>query len=69
MRIIYLRLRIRAAIIQGAPMKPCSRDLREKIARALEAGDTQEQPACRFSVGLPFVEKLWRRRTARATSW
>jgi transposase len=42
-------------------MKPYSQDLREKIIRALEAGETQEEVADRFSVSLSFVEKLWRR--------
>ena len=42
-------------------MKPYSQDLREKVIRALEAGETQEEAADRFSVSLSFVEKLWRR--------
>lgn len=42
-------------------MKPYSQDLREKIIRALEAGETQEEVADRFAVSLSFVEKLWRR--------
>lgn len=42
-------------------MRPYSQDLREKIIRALEAGETQEEVAERFSVSLSFVEKLWRR--------
>jgi transposase len=42
-------------------MKPYSQDLREKIIRALEASETQEEVADRFSVSLSFVEKLWRR--------
>ena len=42
-------------------MKPYSYDLREKIARALQANDTQEEVADRFAVSLSFVEKLWRR--------
>jgi transposase len=42
-------------------MKPYSQDLREKLIRALEAGETQEEVADRFSVSLSFVEKLWRR--------
>ncbi len=42
-------------------MKPYSQDLREKIVRALEAGETQEETADRFTVSLSFVEKLWRR--------
>ncbi len=42
-------------------MRPYSQDLREKIVRALEAGETQEEVADRFSVSLSFIEKLWRR--------
>ena len=42
-------------------MKPYSQDLREKIIRALEAAEAQEEVADRFSVSLSFVEKLWRR--------
>lgn len=42
-------------------MRPYSQDLREKIIRALEAGETQEEVADRFTVSLSFVEKLWRR--------
>ncbi len=42
-------------------MKPYSQDLREKVVRALEADDTQEEVADRFSVSLSFIEKLWRR--------
>lgn len=42
-------------------MKPYSQDLREKIIRALEASETQEEVADRFAVSLPFIEKLWRR--------
>jgi transposase len=42
-------------------MKPYSQDLREKIVRALQANDAQEEVADRFSVSLSFVEKLWRR--------
>lgn len=42
-------------------MKPYSRDLRQKIVRALQANDTQEEVADRFCVSLSFVEKLWRR--------
>jgi len=42
-------------------MKPYSQDLREKIVRALEGDNTQEEMADRFSVSLSFVEKLWRR--------
>lgn len=42
-------------------MKAYSQDLREKIIRALEAGDTQEEVADRFTVSLSFIEKLWRR--------
>ncbi len=42
-------------------MRPYSQDLREKLIRALEAGETQEEAADRFSVSLSFVEKLWRR--------
>jgi transposase len=42
-------------------MKPYSQDLREKVVRALEADETQEEVADRFSVSLSFVEKLWRR--------
>ena len=42
-------------------MKPYSQDLREKIIRALESGETQEEVADRFTVSLSFVEKLWRR--------
>ena len=42
-------------------MSPYSQDLREKIIRALEAGETQEEVADRFAVSLSFVEKLWRR--------
>jgi transposase len=42
-------------------MKPYSQALREKIVRALEANDTQEEVAERFCVSLSFVEKLWRR--------
>lgn len=42
-------------------MKPYSQDLREKLIRALEAGETQEEVADRFTVSLSFVEKLWRR--------
>lgn len=42
-------------------MKPYSRDLRQKIVRALQANDTQEEVADRFAVSLSFVEKLWRR--------
>lgn len=42
-------------------MKPYSQDLREKIIRALEAGETQEEVTDRFTVSLSFVEKLWRR--------
>jgi transposase len=43
-------------------MKPYSRDLRQKIVRALEAQDeTQEEVASRFSVSPSFVVKLWRR--------
>jgi transposase len=41
-------------------MKPYSKDLREKIVRALADG-THEEVADRFSVSLSFVEKLWRR--------
>ena len=41
-------------------MKPYSQDLREKIIRALESGETQEEVADRFTVSLSFVEKLWR---------
>ncbi len=42
-------------------MKPYSQDLREKIVRALEGSNTQEEVADRFSVSPSFVEKLWRR--------
>ncbi|HEX3558534.1 MAG TPA: hypothetical protein VHU19_04995 [Pyrinomonadaceae bacterium] len=42
-------------------MRPYSQDLREKIIRALEAVETQEEVADRFSVSLSLVEKLWRR--------
>ncbi|MCA1628596.1 MAG: IS630 transposase-related protein [Acidobacteria bacterium] len=42
-------------------MKPYSQDLREKIVRALEGDNTQEEVADRFSVSLSFIEKLWRR--------
>ena len=43
-------------------MKPYSRDLREKIVRALGAQDeTQEEIAARFAVSTSFVVKLWRR--------
>ena len=47
-------------------MKAYSQDLRERIIRALEAGqETQPEIAARFSVSLSFVEKLWLRwRTA-----
>lgn len=54
-------MRVRVVIVQDAPMKPYSQDLREKIVRALEADDTQEEVADRFAVSLSFVEKLWRR--------
>ncbi len=54
-------MRVRAIFVQDGPMKPYSQDLREKIVRALEAGDTQEEVAARFAVSLSFVEKLWRR--------
>lgn len=52
---------VRVVLVQDAPMRPYSQDLREKIIRALEAGETQEEVADRFSVSLSFVEKLWRR--------
>ncbi len=43
-------------------MKPYSQDLRERIIRALEAGEeTQAEIASRFDVSPSFVVKLWRR--------
>lgn len=43
-------------------MKPYSQDLRDRIIRALEAGDASQRAiAERFCVSLSWVEKLWRR--------
>jgi transposase len=54
-------LHVWVALVEDAPMRPYSQDLREKIIRALEAVETQEEVADRFSVSLSLVEKLWRR--------
>ncbi len=54
-------MRVRVTLVQDAPMRPYSQDLREKIIRALAADGTQEEVADRFAVSLSFVEKLWRR--------
>ena len=54
-------MRVRVSLIQDVPMKPYSQDLREKVVRALEGDNTQEEVAERFAVSLSFVEKLWRR--------
>ena len=44
-------------------MKACSIDLRERVVAAGDAGDaTREQVAARFSVSVPWVRKLLRRR-------
>ncbi len=43
-------------------MKPYSSDLRRRIVAAIQENEeTQPEIADRFSVGLSFVEKLWRR--------
>jgi putative transposase len=43
-------------------MKPYSSDLRHRIIEAIQANqETQEKIANRFSVSVPFVEKLWQR--------
>lgn len=43
-------------------MKPYSSDLRRRIIEAIQDNqDTQEEIAERFSVSVPFVEKLWKR--------
>lgn len=43
-------------------MKPYSSDLRRRIIEAIQDNEeTQEEIAERFSVGLSFIEKLWRR--------
>jgi len=43
-------------------MKPYSSDLRRRIIEAIQDNqDTQEEIADRFSVSVPFVEKLWHR--------
>jgi transposase len=39
-------------------MRLYSQDLREKVIRALEVGETQEEVADRFSVSLSFIEAL-----------
>jgi transposase len=44
-------------------MKAYSIDLRERVVAACDAGDaTREQVAARFSVSVPWVRKLLRRR-------
>jgi transposase len=43
-------------------MKPYSSDLRRRVIEAIQDNEeTQEEIADRFSVGLSFIEKLWRR--------
>jgi transposase len=50
-------------------MKPYSQDLREKIIRAVEAGEeTRAEIAEQYGVILSFVEKLWRRWRGRAAA-
>jgi transposase len=49
-------------IAEYSEMKPYSNDLRRRIIQAIQANqETQEEIAELFSVGLSFVEKLWRR--------
>jgi len=52
-------------------MRPYSKDLRERVIAALEAGEaTQAEIAVTFAVSLSTVEKWWRcwRQTGRGTA-
>jgi transposase len=48
--------------VENGHMKPYSSDLRRRIIEAIQENqDTQKEIADRFSVSVPFVEKLWQR--------